>query len=76
MGQCNCVQTEESQLDHKISRELKQDAQQYSKTYKVLLIGTENSGKSTLFKQLKQIYGYGLCHDDSTYIFYRMYQLL
>ena len=60
MGQCQVCKGTDTVLNEEISSQLIQDATYNKKSKKLLLIGTKRSGKSTLFKQLKQIHGDGL----------------
>ena len=49
----------DSRPNRKVNSELKKEKQQAQKIKKILLLGANNSGKTTIFKQIQQIYGDG-----------------
>ena len=56
MGNC-MVLDEETKRDRELTRELKRDYKQAANVAKLLLLGTGESGKSTIVKQMKIIHG-------------------
>src|SRR5438445_3839320 len=49
----------EKQANKDIQQRMDKDKERYDDVLKLLLLGTGDSGKSTLFKQIIQIYGKG-----------------
>jgi len=58
---CLCPSTDETTAN--IDREIRGDQTEDEKTIKLLFLGAGGSGKSTLFKQLRLLYGDGLSED-------------
>lgn len=56
MGNCLALD-EEAQRDRDLSREIKRDYKNAASVVKLLLLGTGESGKSTIVKQMKIIHG-------------------
>eukprot|EP00731_Ephydatia_muelleri_P017783 Em0010g881a len=65
---CDCFLAEEVRLERTISkqidRELQRAKQERDKEYKLLLLGTGESGKSTFIKQMRIIHGQGYTDAD------------
>ena len=60
MGSClNCSQDEGDRQNTNVARQLEKDKKQFNKVKKILFLGSGGSGKSTIFKQLRGIYGKG-----------------
>mmetsp|Transcript_27386 Transcript_27386/g.43333 ORF Transcript_27386/g.43333 Transcript_27386/m.43333 type:complete len:448 (+) Transcript_27386:136-1479(+) len=58
MGSClGCTQSEEGKQNNLVEKDLKEEKKQYNKVKKILFLGSGGSGKSTIFKQLRGIYG-------------------
>lgn len=57
-------QADERDRDEKLNQQLKASANVEQRVHKLLLLGSGESGKSTLFKQIQTIYGDGLTTDD------------
>ena len=67
MGACasqNSGSSVERQLTSVINRELNKDKSHLSKHKKILFLGSGGCGKSTVFKQLRQIHGDGFSNKD------------
>eukprot|EP01083_Nonionella_stella_P043660 117819_1 len=71
MGSCNSTGTPKSrgspqdrQQSVLITKELRNDKDDVCKIKKILFLGSGGAGKSTLFKQLKQIHGQGFSEED------------
>jgi len=64
MGQCAMAATEEDAASHAIDKQTHKDRLKENATKKLLLLGTGESGKSTIFKQLTHIYGDGFTEDE------------
>ena len=56
--------TEEKTQDARLQQELIADRAREDQTKRILCLGTPNSGRSTVLKQLKQIYGNGFNDRD------------
>ena len=56
--------TEDKKISLLFEDKLKSDAKLYSRLVKVLLLGAGDSGKSTLFKQIKIIHGGGFTQNE------------
>jgi GTPase SAR1 family protein len=62
-----CISSEEREarkIDKRINRELRKYKHQSRKEFKLLLLGTGESGKSTFIKQMRIIHGKGYSNDD------------
>jgi GTPase SAR1 family protein len=55
---------EEQKKERIIARSMNEEKVQDQKCFKLLLLGTGESGKSTLFKQMLQIYGKGISQEE------------
>ena len=64
MGACTSGNSAEKQLTSVINKELNKDKGVYEKHKKILFLGSGGAGKSTIFKQLRQIHGEGFSDDD------------
>jgi GTPase SAR1 family protein len=58
------LQQEEKSRDEKLNVQLKHSSNADQRIHKLLLLGSGESGKTTLFKQIQTIYGDGLSPDD------------
>lgn len=59
-----CFGSEADQRSAKLAKELKNDSSNENKVKKLLLLGAGGSGKSTFFKQLRNIHGQGICQNE------------
>ena len=58
MGSClACSPDEENKQNNIVSKQLEQDRRKFDSVKKILFLGSGGSGKSTIFKQLRGIYG-------------------
>ncbi|KAJ1506579.1 Guanine nucleotide-binding protein alpha-2 subunit [Coelomomyces lativittatus] len=64
MGCCLSQESISSQRNEEIERVLHQDALQYHRECKILLLGSGESGKSTIVKQMKIIHQDGYSHAE------------
>eukprot|EP00730_Choanoeca_flexa_P016435 TRINITY_DN7759_c0_g1_i1.p1 TRINITY_DN7759_c0_g1~~TRINITY_DN7759_c0_g1_i1.p1 ORF type:complete len:349 (+),score=75.39 TRINITY_DN7759_c0_g1_i1:243-1289(+) len=58
------AQTETQKRSRNIDRQLRKERIDKQKEYKILLLGTGESGKSTIIKQMRIIYGKGFSQED------------
>eukprot|EP01083_Nonionella_stella_P221765 791978_1 len=59
----NCLSERDPQ-DVQVNAELQRDKKRYMKVKKLLFLGSGGSGKTTIFKQLRGIYGTGFTEQD------------
>lgn len=64
-----CFGSEADQRSAKLAKELKQDQSNENKVKKLLLLGAGGSGKSTFFKQLRNIHGVGISMNERAEIY-------
>ena len=57
MGSCVCTESRESRLNSQVERDIHEEKRLTNKVKKILFLGSGGSGKSTIFKQLRGIYG-------------------
>jgi len=67
MGLCVSGGDARTDDDKRIDQMLREDNLKESNIPKVLLLGTGESGKSTVFKQMMKLYGNGLVEELETY---------
>eukprot|EP00301_Raphidiophrys_heterophryoidea_P020056 c4844_g1_i1.p1 GENE.c4844_g1_i1~~c4844_g1_i1.p1 ORF type:complete len:349 (+),score=60.89 c4844_g1_i1:267-1313(+) len=63
MGNC-ATKPPEAAADNRINDQMKKEAKTQSETMKILLLGTGESGKSTVFKQLRIIHQSGYSEEE------------
>ncbi|KAF8878348.1 G-protein alpha subunit [Mucidula mucida] len=63
MGQCASVSQDQARSDD-IDKQLEVDGRQFKRECKILLLGSGESGKSTIVKQMKIIHQGGFTHDE------------
>ncbi|ETO32033.1 ODoRant response abnormal family member (odr-3) [Reticulomyxa filosa] len=59
-----CLGSPRDNKDREVQREIEKDKAQEARVHKLLLLGAGGSGKSTFFKQLKQLHGDGYSARD------------
>lgn len=64
-----CFGSEADQRSAKLAKELKSDQQNEHKVKKLLLLGAGGSGKSTFFKQLRNIHGTGITQSERASVY-------
>jgi len=64
-----CFGSEADQRSAKLAKELKNDKSNENKVKKLLLLGAGGSGKSTFFKQLRNIHGEGITQQERTAVY-------
>ncbi|TDL15921.1 G-protein alpha subunit [Rickenella mellea] len=64
MGACASVDRVEKKRSDEIDRILEEDSKKYRKECKILLLGSGESGKSTIVKQMKIIHKNGFSRDE------------
>eukprot|EP01128_Nolandella_sp_AFSM9_P005668 TRINITY_DN2790_c0_g1_i1.p1 TRINITY_DN2790_c0_g1~~TRINITY_DN2790_c0_g1_i1.p1 ORF type:complete len:373 (+),score=96.57 TRINITY_DN2790_c0_g1_i1:68-1120(+) len=62
-----CLSTPDSTQHSAVEQQLQEDAQEFSKTHKLLLLGAGESGKSTIAKQVRLIHLEGFSDDERVY---------
>ncbi|XP_029655383.1 guanine nucleotide-binding protein subunit alpha-14-like [Octopus sinensis] len=60
----DAVAREQRYLNNEIEKQLKKEKREGQREYKLLLLGTGESGKTTFMKQMKIISGKGFTQDD------------
>ncbi|KAF9231473.1 guanine nucleotide binding protein, alpha subunit [Melanogaster broomeanus] len=64
MGNCTSEERAKRARSDAIDKQIQEDSEEFKKQYKVLVLGSEESGKSTIVKQMKIIHQNGFTQDD------------
>eukprot|EP00117_Sycon_ciliatum_P036849 scpid41240/ scgid0768/ Guanine nucleotide-binding protein subunit alpha-11 len=77
---CNADKVEQRRIHREIEKELKKDKKETNRSFKLLLLGTGGSGKSTFIKQMRIIHGNGYSQQERDYfrqlVFQNMFSTL
>jgi GTPase SAR1 family protein len=64
MGACGSILNAEAARSHELDEAARQDYEKLRAKVKLLLLGTGESGKSTILKQMRILYGRGYSEED------------
>ncbi|CAG8817420.1 15432_t:CDS:2, partial [Gigaspora rosea] len=64
MGLCVSAEEKARLRSHQIDKQLEEDSRKFKKECKILLLGTDESGQSTIFKQMKIVHQNGYSKEE------------